>query len=225
MIPTMLYSFSASGKKREGEKKNTATEDSAPIIILLAKLIIYSVYANSRKAGPLNNQTAKTLKIQTKWRKQPGALESHTQHSRGLLLLIAAKSASIDMLNRLASLITGQVNVAHADPWGEAVQRPIVWVSYQDLLLPLCAKRYTPIYVTANAIRKRFKSAFQKLGWEKKFAVLKSFAKNIYITEMYKGNKMEEKILFFTLLYWYYLQARKNRHNCTENHVIQAPQL
>lgn len=141
MMPTMLYSFSASGKKKE-EKYSYRGMNSAPIIILLAKLIIYSVYANSRKAGPLNNQTAKTLKIQTKWRKQPGALETHTQHSRGLLLLIAAKSASIDMLNRLASLITGRVNVAHADPWGEAVQRPIVWVSYQDLLLPLCAKRY-----------------------------------------------------------------------------------
>lgn len=65
MIPTMLYSFSATGKKRE-RGENTATEDSVPIIILLAKLIIYSVYANSREAGPLNNQTAKTLKIQSK---------------------------------------------------------------------------------------------------------------------------------------------------------------
>lgn len=149
MIPTMLYSFSASGKKKSEREKNTATEDPAPIIILLAKLIIYSVYANSRKAGPLNNQTAKTLKIQTKWRKQPGALETHTQHSRGLLLLIAAKSASIDMLNRLASLITGRVNVAHADPWGEAVQRPIVWVSYQDLLLPSLCKEIHLYHVIA----------------------------------------------------------------------------
>lgn len=147
------------GKERE---KNTATEDSASIIILLAKLIIYSVYANSWKAGPLNNQTAKTLKIQTKWRKQPGALETHTQHSRGLLLLIAAKSASIDMLNRLASLITGRVNMAHADPRGEAVQRPIVWVSYQDLLLPLCAQGYT-LTMSEQWIKKQVR----KLWWDR----------------------------------------------------------
>lgn len=66
MMPTMLYSFSATGKKKRERGKNTATEDSVSIIILLAKLIIYSVYANSVEAGPLNNQTAKTLKIQTK---------------------------------------------------------------------------------------------------------------------------------------------------------------
>lgn len=147
--------------------------DSAPIIILLAKLIIYSVYANSRKAGPLNNQTAKTLKIQTKWRKQPGALETHTQHSRGLLLLIAAKSASIDMLNRLASLITGRVNVAHADPWGEAVQRPIVWVSYQDLPLPLCAKRYNRVCYSSGFGER---STFASRGWHRQIVWTSSLA-------------------------------------------------
>lgn len=67
----------------------------------------------------------KPLKIQTKG-KQPAALKKHTQHSWGLLLLIAAKSANIDMLNRLASLITGRVNMATAaDPQGCPVGRRI----------------------------------------------------------------------------------------------------
>lgn len=67
----------------------------------------------------------KPLKIQTKG-KQPAALKKHTQHSWGLLLLIAAKSANIDMLNRLASLITGRVNMATAaDPRGYPAGRRI----------------------------------------------------------------------------------------------------
>lgn len=56
-------------------------------------------------------------------------MKKHTQHSWGLLLLIAAKSANIDMLNRLASLITGQVNMATAaDPQGYPVRRRVACV-------------------------------------------------------------------------------------------------
>lgn len=96
---------------------------------LLTKLIIYTVYANRRKKKDCwITKQRKPLKIQTKW-KQPGALKKHTQHSWGLLLLIAAKSANIDMLNRLASLITGRVNMAAtADTWGYPVGRQIASV-------------------------------------------------------------------------------------------------
>lgn len=66
--------------------------------------------------------------MKTTW----GQWKKHTQHSWGLLLLIAAKSASIDMLNRLACLITGRVNMAAAaDPPGQSVERTIGFrVSY-----------------------------------------------------------------------------------------------
>lgn len=65
-------------------------------------------------------------------------MEKHTQHSRGLLSLIRAKSANIDMLNRLASLITGRVNMAAAaDRQGCPVGRRIGCVSYPDPCL-LC---------------------------------------------------------------------------------------
>lgn len=95
----------------------------------LTKLIIHSVYANRRKGDCWITKQWKPLKIQTK-RKQPGALKKHTQHSWGLLLLIAAKSANIDMLNRLAFLITGRVNMAAAvaDPWGYPVGRRLACV-------------------------------------------------------------------------------------------------
>lgn len=112
--------------------KNTQSyyraKDSGQIIILLTRLIIYTVYANRGKEDCWITKELKPLKIQTKW-KQPGALKMHTQHSWGLLLLIAAKSANIDMLNRLASLITGRVNMATAaDPRGYPVGRRIACV-------------------------------------------------------------------------------------------------
>lgn len=112
------------------------------IIILLAKLIIHTVYANSRKEDCWITKQQKPLKIQTKW-KQPGALKKHTQHSWGLLLLIAAKSANIDMLNRLASLITGRVNMATAaDPWGYPVGRLIACVFH---ILTLASVELAPV--------------------------------------------------------------------------------
>lgn len=111
----------------EKEKTHKA-KDSGPIIILLTKLIIYIVYANKGKEDCWITKQWKPLKIQTKW-KQPGALKKHTQHSWGLLLLIAAKSANIDMLNRLAPLIMGRVNMATAaDPRGYSVGRLIACV-------------------------------------------------------------------------------------------------
>lgn len=113
------------------------------IIILLTKLIIYTVYANRREEDCWITKQQKTLKIQTKW-KQPGALKKHTQHSWGLLLLIAAKSANIDMLNRLASLITGRVNMATtADPRGYPVGRQIATVSH-ILTLASVGSAYVP---------------------------------------------------------------------------------
>lgn len=111
------------------------------IIILLRKLIIYTVYANRRKEDCWITKQQKPLKIQTKW-KQPGALKKHTQHSWGLL--IAAESANIDMLNRLAFLITGRVNMATtADPWGYPVGR---WIACVFHILTLAPYGVNPPY-------------------------------------------------------------------------------
>lgn len=119
------------------------SKDSGQIIILLTKLIIYAVYANRGKEDCWITKEQKPLKIQTKW-KHPGAVKKHTQHSWGLLLLIAAKSANIDMLNRLASLITGRVNMATAaDPRGCPVGR---WIASVFHILTPASMGLAPVH-------------------------------------------------------------------------------
>lgn len=131
-----IYSFFC----RWREVKNAhAALNLGKIIILWTKLIIHEEDANRAKENCWVTEEPKPVKKkqQTKW-KQPGALEKQTQHSRGLLLLITAKSANIDMLNRLASLITGRVNMAAAaDLLGYPVGRWIGCVCFISWPLPL----------------------------------------------------------------------------------------